>query len=148
MADVKKNVLVHHSVDRMFNLVDRIEDYPLFLPWCGGSHVIERTDKITRATIHILYSGVNQSFTTENTKDYPYRIDLKLIDGPFKVLEGSWIFTPIEEHACSIEFHLHYEFSNFILGKLISPIFSKIANTFVDGFVTQADKIYSTSHKE
>ena len=142
MADVKKNVIVHHSADQMFNLVDRIEDYPLFLPWCGGSKVIERNDEITIASILIKYSGINQSFTTQNTKSYPHRIDLKLIDGPFKVLTGFWIFTPINKDACSIEFYLHYEFSNFILDKLISPIFSKIANTFVDGFVTQADKIY------
>ena len=107
MADVKKNVLVNHSAEKMFNLVDRIEDYPLFLPWCGGSQIIERNDKVTKASIHIKYSGVNQSFTTQNTKDYPHRIDLKLIDGPFKVLEGFWIFTPIHEDACSIEFHLH-----------------------------------------
>ena len=143
MADVKKNVIVNHSNEKMFNLVDRIEDYPLFLPWCGGSKVLERNTEITRASIHIKYSGVNQTFTTQNTKDYPHRIDLKLIDGPFKVLEGYWIFTKINEEACSIEFHLHYEFSNFILDKLISPIFSQIANTFVDGFVTQADKIYT-----
>lgn len=142
MAQVKKNVIVQHSVDRMFNLVDRIEDYPLFLPWCGGSKVIERNNEITRASIHIKYSGVNQSFTTQNTKNYPHRIDLKLIDGLFKALDGYWIFTAISEDACSIEFHLHYEFSNFILDKLISPVFSKIANTFIDGFVTQADKIY------
>ena len=89
------------------NLVDRIEDYPLFLPWCGGSKVIERNDEITKASILIKYSGVNQSFTTQNTKKYPHRIDLKLIDGPFKVLNGFWIFTPINEDACSIEFHLH-----------------------------------------
>ncbi len=142
MADVKKNVIVHHSREKMFNLVDRIEDYPLFLPWCGGTKVLERNTDITKASIHIKYSGVNQSFTTQNTKSYPDRIDLTLIDGPFRVLKGSWIFESINEDACSIDFHLHYEFSNFILDKLISPIFGKIANTFVDGFVTQADKIY------
>ena len=142
MADVKKNVIVNHSVDQMFNLVDQIEDYPLFLPWCGGTKVLIRDDHITRASILIKYSGVNQSFTTQNTKNYPHRIDLKLIDGPFKVLEGCWIFNKINDEACSIDFHLHYEFSNFILDKLISPIFSQIANTFVDGFVAQADKIY------
>ena len=142
MADVKKNVIVNHSAEKMFNLVDRIEDYPLFLPWCGGSKVLERNDQITKASIHIKYSGVNQSFTTQNTKDYPHRIDLKLIDGHFKVLEVFWVLTPINEDACSIEFNLHYEFSSFILDKLISPIFGKIANTFVDGFVAQADKIY------
>ena len=148
MADVKKNVIVNHSAEKMFNLVDGIEDYLLFLPWCGGSQIIERNDEITKASIHIKYSGINQSFTTQNTKEYPHRIDLKLIDGPFKKLEGFWVFKPINQDACHIEFHLHYEFSNFILDKLISPIFSKIANTFVDGFVTQADKIYLTSHKE
>jgi ribosome-associated toxin RatA of RatAB toxin-antitoxin module len=142
MADVKKNVIVNHSTDQMFNLVDRIEDYPLFLPWCGGSQIIERNDKITKASIHIKYSGVNQSFTTQNTKNYPHRIDLKLINGPFKKLEGFWVFKPINQDGCHIEFQLHYEFSNFILDKLISPVFSQIANAFVDGFVTQADKIY------
>jgi ribosome-associated toxin RatA of RatAB toxin-antitoxin module len=142
MADVRKNVLVNHSAEKMFNLVDHIEGYPSFLPWCGGSQIIERNNEITKASIHIKYHGVNQSFTSQNIKNYPHRIDLKLIDGPFKALEGFWIFTPINKDACSIEFYLHYEFSNFILGKLISPIFSKIANTFVDGFVTQADKIY------
>jgi ribosome-associated toxin RatA of RatAB toxin-antitoxin module len=145
MADVKKNVLVNHSAEKMFYLVDQIEDYPLFLPWCGGSKVLEGNDEITRARIHIQYHGVDQSFTTQNTKKYPDRIDLKLIDGPFKVLEGSWVFTPIAKNACSIDFHLRYEFSNYILDKLISPIFSRIANTFIDGFVAQADKIYSTN---
>jgi len=143
MTDVKKNVIVQHSAEKMFDLVDRIEDYPLFLPWCGGSEVLVRNDEITRASIQIKYSGVNQSFTTQNTKNYPHRIDLKLIDGPFKVLEGHWIFKSISNEACSIDFHLHYEFSNFILDKLISPIFNQIANTFVDGFVAQADKIYA-----
>ena len=143
MANVKKIVIAQYSEDQMFKLVDRIEDYPLFLPWCGGSTVLERNDGITKASIHIKYNGINQSFTTQNTKTYPNRIDLKLIDGPFKELEGYWIFKKINEEACSIEFHLHYEFSNFILDKLISPIFSQIANTFVDGFVSQADKIYA-----
>jgi ribosome-associated toxin RatA of RatAB toxin-antitoxin module len=143
MAYVKKNVLVNHSAEKMFHLVDQVEDYPTFLPWCGGSRVLERSDEITRASIHIQYRGVDQSFSTQNNKKYPSRIDLKLIDGPFKVLEGYWVFTPIHDDACSIDFHLHYEFSNFILDKLISPIFIQIANTFVDGFVTQADKIYS-----
>ena len=142
MADVRKNVLVDHSAEKMFHLVDQIEDYPLFLPWCGGSTVVERNEEITCARIHIQYRGVNQSFTTQNTKVFPTRIDLQLIDGPFKRLNGTWLFKSINDNACSIDFHLHYEFSNFILDKLISPIFGQIANTFVDGFVTQADKIY------
>ena len=78
MTDVKKNVIVNHSVGQMFKLVDRIEDYPLFLPWCGGTKVLERNTEITKASIHIKYSGVNQSFTTQNTKHYPDRSTLPM----------------------------------------------------------------------
>ena len=79
-------------------------------------------------------------FTTENFKTYPEQMLIKLINGPFKKLEGRWQFIEIEENACRIELELHYEFSNLILDKLISPVFSIIANTFIDNFVAQANK--------
>jgi len=140
MVTIKKHAIVLHPRARLFELVDRVEDYPDFLPWCGHSEVLERTDTITRATILINYKGVKQSFTTENTKAYPEQMHIKLIDGPFKKLEGQWQFIEIEAGACRIELELHYEFSNIILDKLISPVFSMIANTFIDNFVAQANK--------
>ena len=140
MITIKKNAFVFHSREKMFNLVDQVEDYPDFLPWCGETKVLARTDEITRATILINYKGVKQSFTTENFKTYPEQMLIKLINGPFKKLEGRWQFIEIEENACRIELELHYEFSNLILDKLISPVFSMIANTFIDNFVAQANK--------
>lgn len=140
MITIKKNAIVLHSCEKMFALVDQVEQYPEFLPWCGQVEVIKRTDKITCAAIQINYHGIKQMFTTENTKTYPDKMMIKLIDGPFKALEGQWQFIELEQNASKVEFELHYEFSNHILEKLISPVFNMIANTFIDNFVAKANK--------
>ena len=140
MVTIIRHAIVLHPRAKLVKLVDQVEDYPDFLPWCGETKVLARTDEITRATILINYKGVKQSFTTENFKTYPEQMLIKLINGPFKKLEGRWQFLEIEENACRIELELHYEFSNLILDKLISPVFSMIANTFIDNFVAQANK--------
>ena len=144
MNKVEKTVLVMHSAAQMYALVDAVEDYPKFLPWCGGVDLLERTDGSTSATLHINFHGLRQKFTTQNQKKYPAAMDIKLKDGPFKQLEGSWRFIELSDIACKIEFKLNYEFANGFLEKIISPVFSHIATTFVDGFVARADKIYVT----
>ena len=140
MVTIKKNALVFHSREKMFTLVDQVEDYPNFLPWCGETKVIQRTEKITKATILINYHNVKQSFTTKNVKAFPVKMNINLIDGPFKILKGEWNFIKIEKDTCKIEFELQYEFSNYVLDKLISPVFNIIANTFIDNFVSKANK--------
>lgn len=142
MAQVEKTVLVHHSAEQMYTLVDAVEDYPKFLPWCGGVDLIKRDEASTIATLHIDYHGLKQNFTTENHKTFPSRMDIRLKDGPFKHLEGVWRFIALADNACKVEFRLSYEFSNIFLEKIIAPVFSHIANTFVDGFVTRADRVY------
>ena len=140
MITIKKHALVFHSKEKMFSLVDRVEDYPNFLPWCGKTKVIERTEKLTKATILINYHNVKQSFTTENVKIFPTKMHINLIDGPFKKLKGEWNFIEIEKDTCKIELELQYEFSNYFLDKLISPVFNMIANTFIDNFIAKANK--------
>jgi ribosome-associated toxin RatA of RatAB toxin-antitoxin module len=142
MAQVEKSVLVPHSAERMFRLVDDVERYPEFLPWCGGVDLKWRDDDATVATLHINYHGLKQKFTTENGKTFPTLMDIKLVEGPFRHLEGIWHFVPLAEDACKIEFKLHYEFSTHLLEKIIAPVFSHIANTFVDAFVERAERIY------
>lgn len=142
MAQVEKTVLVHHSAAQMYALVDAVEDYPKFLPWCGGIDLIKRDEASTIATLHIDYHGLKQNFTTENHKTYPSQMDITLKNGPFKHLEGVWRFIALSEEACKIEFCLSYEFSNVFLEKIIAPVFSHIANTFVDAFVERADRVY------
>ena len=140
MAEVKKIVLVERTPAQMFALVDGVEDYPKFLPWCGGTEVLERTDEMTVATLHINYHGIRSHFTTANTKAAPRQMKIALRDGPFRQLEGEWLFHPLGDVACKIEFRLHYEFSNGLLEKLVGPVFSHIANTFVDAFVKRAQQ--------
>jgi len=142
MAQVEKTVLVAHSAQRMFDLVDMVERYPEFLPWCGGIDLIQRDEAVTVATLHIDYHRIKQNFTTENHKTCPTMMEIKLKDGPFRQLEGVWRFIPLSDDACKIEFRLNYEFSNAFLEKLIAPVFSHIANTFVDAFVERAEQVY------
>jgi len=142
MALVEKTVLVPHSAAQMFELVDSPERYPDFLPWCGAVDLTQKTDTITIATLHIDYHGLKHNFTTENAKTHPSLMDIKLVQGPFRHLEGVWRFTPLAEDACKIEFKLHYEFSSHLLERIIAPVFSHIANTFVDAFVERAETIY------
>lgn len=142
MADVKKQVLIEFTPAQMFELVDRCEDYPLFLPWCGGTEVHERTEKVTVATLYINYHGLKAHFSTQNEKLHPVRMTIRLREGPFKHLDGHWHFTPLGEHACRVDFNLHYEFSSKLLEKAVGPVFSHIANTFVDAFVKRANQVY------
>ncbi len=142
MAVVQKSVLVGYSAEQMFALVDTVENYPQFLPWCGGVEVHRRDVQSLEATLNINFHGVRQSFTTENTNSAPSLMKMKLVSGPFKQLDGTWIFKPLRANACKIEFELHYEFSSKILEHLIGPVFSKIANSFVDAFCSRAESIY------
>lgn len=142
MRRIDKSVLIEHSAEQMFALVDAVEDYPQFLPWCGGTQVKWRDDETTVATIHIDYHHVKQSFTTENTKRYPVSIDMKLIEGPFKHLDGRFRFVELAPDACKVEFQVEYQFSNKLLELVIGPVFSHIADTFVEAFIARADKIY------
>jgi len=126
----------------MFDLVDGVESYPQFLPWCGSTEVKFRDDKKTVATLHINYHSVKAHFTTENDKEIPEWMSIRLVDGPFRRLEGMWRFKPLAENACKIEFSLSYEFSSKLFEKVIGPVFSHIANTFVDAFTKRAAQVY------
>lgn len=142
MAVVHKSVFLGYSAAQMFALVDKVEDYPAFLPWCGGVDIKERHGDRLVAAITIDYHGVRQSFTTENTNVPPTAMQMKLVEGPFRQLDGQWHFKPLREDACKIEFTLHYEFSSKLLDKLIGPVFGIIANSFVESFCKRAEAVY------
>lgn len=142
MAVVEKMVLVPYSAEQMFALVDDVEKYPQFLPWCGGASVQPHQGETVHATVHINYHHIKHSFTTENTRTAPERIDMTLKDGPFKHLDGSWHFIPLSDSACKIQLKLHYEFSGKLLEKALGPVFHLITNNFVDAFVHRAEQVY------
>lgn len=142
MAVVEKSVLIEYGVNQMFDLVDRVEDYPKFLPWCDGTELLERNERITAGRIHINFKGVKASFATENPKEVPLWMNINLREGPFQSMDGGWRFTPLGETACKVEFRLHYEFSSKMLEKVLGRVFSHIAGTLVECFVKRARQVY------
>lgn len=142
MPEVKRSVLVGYSPGQMFALVDRVEEYPGFLPWCGGVTLHHRDANVTRAEIRINYHGIRHGFTTENAKLEPVEMRIRLVEGPFRKLDGTWRFTALAGRGCKVELSLDYEYSNRILEKLIGPVFARIADTLVDAFARRAQQIY------
>lgn len=142
MPHVNKNALVPFSASEMYKLVADIDAYQDFLPWCDDSEVLSREDNVVVGSVTISKGGVNKSFTTENTQYENSLIELKLVDGPFKKLEGFWRFDELKEGACKVSLELEYEFASKILGLVIGPVFNQVANTMVDSFVKQARVAY------
>ena len=142
MAVVHKTVFLGYSAEQMFDLVATVEDYPKFLPWCGGVKVLERSTEMLVACLAINFHGVNQSFTTRNLNTRPTQMRMQLVDGPFKTMDGTWTFKALRADACKVEFDLRYEFSSMILEQLIGPVFGVIANSMVDSFCKRAETVY------
>jgi ribosome-associated toxin RatA of RatAB toxin-antitoxin module len=142
VPEVSKTVIVPFTPEQMFRLVDDVEHYSEFLPWCTGSAVLARDDAVTRASLQVGFRGVKQHFSTENHKTPPQEITLKLIEGPFRALDGRWRFNDLNGKGCKIEFSLAWVFSSRILGALVGPVFSHIADTMVEAFVKRAERVY------
>jgi ribosome-associated toxin RatA of RatAB toxin-antitoxin module len=147
VPDVNQSVLVEFTPGQMFSLVDAVEDYPKFLPWCGGTTLIHRDAAVTRAAILINYRGIKQGFTTENVKREPEEMQIRLVEGPFRKLDGRWRFTDLAGRGCKVELSLHYEFAGRLLDKLISPVFDHIAGTLMEAFVKRAGRIYGVNRE-
>jgi len=128
----------------MFDLVAAVDEYPQFMPWCGGAKVLSRTEQSMRASITISFAGMRQTFTTQNTHAYPSTIHLSLVDGPFSALEGHWEFQPLAEDACKVLFTLEYAFASRGLEVLVGPVFNRIATSFIDAFTQRAEQLYGS----
>jgi ribosome-associated toxin RatA of RatAB toxin-antitoxin module len=144
---VKKSVLLWYSPREMYSLVTGIEEYPRFLPWCDRAEVLERTDAGVTARLGLAYAGVRHAFTTRNEHRADESVVVRLVDGPFSVLDGNWQFKPLgnpdlDRPACKVELDLRYGFSSVALERVVSPVFDRVANTLVDSFVKRAEQVY------
>ncbi len=142
MQSVRKSVLVPYSAAEMFELVDRIELYPQFLPWCSGTRALAAHADGKTARVDINYHGVRAHFTTDNVNRASESIVMTLRDGPFQHLHGEWRFVPLAADARKVELALAYEFATHLLERAVGPVFGHIANTFIDAFVRRAEVIY------
>ncbi|WP_418315189.1 type II toxin-antitoxin system RatA family toxin [Piscinibacter sakaiensis] len=151
MKHVKKSVLLWYSPAQMYQLVTSVDDYPEFLPWCERAEVVQRHDDGVTARLHLAYAGVRHAFTTRNHHEQNSAVRIALVDGPFSHLEGSWQFLPLakpgadasaDAQACKVEFDLSYAFASRPLEALVGPVFDRIANTFVEAFVSRAEQVH------
>ena len=147
MKHVRKSVLLWYSAAEMYELVTDVPRYPEFLPWCDRAELLASHDDGVTARLGLHYMGVRHAFTTRNRQRTAERVEVQLVDGPFSRLEGEWLFHPLGRpdgvpQACKIEFDLRYAFSSVALETVVSPVFDRIANTFVDSFVRRAEDVY------
>ena len=142
MSSIVRSALVGYSAKQMYDLVEDIESYPGFLPWCRSARVVERKDGITIAALAVGLKGINQSFTTENTNTPGESIRMRLVEGPFTSFRAAWKFQALEKHAAKIEFSMDYKLSGGLLAKVLAPLFDHIADTMVDAFSRRAQSVY------
>jgi ribosome-associated toxin RatA of RatAB toxin-antitoxin module len=143
--DVRRTLLVEHSAERMFDLIESAEHYPEFLPWCAGAAIVERNDEIVVADIMVAVRGVRFDFRTRNPKRRPEWMAIELEHGPFRHFHGEWQLTPLGAEGCKILFDMRYDFEHSVLGRLAAPVFDRIASTLVDAFVVRAETTRATA---
>ncbi len=142
MTVVQKSALVKFSAQQMFDLVNDIEAYPKFLPWCSGSRIIKREDDIVEAELLIAKGGFKKSFSTRNKIEKGRRMTVTLLNGPFSHLDGVWDFIPLREDASKISLDLEFEMSGKLASLAFGAVFNQICNTMVSSFTARAKAVY------
>ncbi len=146
MYTLKRSAIVPYSAQQMFELVNNIEDYPRFLPWCQYSKILSQTADEVTAELMINWKGIHKSFTTTN-KLLPYeRMEMRLLKGPLQHMDGIWQFHVLDEKACKVTLDLEFAFTGSIFDRFFQPVFQHIANTLVEAFCKRAVEIYG--HEE
>ena len=142
MTVIKKTAIVPYQPAELYDLVNDIKKYPEFLPWCDKTSVEKQDEDEIHATLHIKKGAFNKAFSTCNRLQTNKMIEIRLLNGPFKRLEGFWSFEPLQDQGCKINFHLEFEFANRLMSMAAGPVFSQLANSLVDSFCQRAKTLY------
>ncbi len=142
MTTISKSALVPYSAAEMYVLVNDVESYPRFLPWCRSVRVLSRNDDEVRATLELARGAIQKSFTTCNRLQKDKMIEIRLVEGPFQHLEGFWRFDALDDRASKVSLDLDFEFSSRLISLALGPVFSQIVNTLVDSFQKRAVQVY------
>ena len=142
MPAINKTVMVSYAQEAMYALVNDVDRYSEFVPYCVSSTVLNRNDDEVRATLAFAHKGIHKSFTTLNRLQPHQMIEIFLVDGPFKRLEGFWRFEVETEKSSRIILDLEFEFSNRLLAMMFGPVFNQVAVTLVDAFTQRAKAVY------
>ena len=140
MDYINKSEEINVSHELIFSLINNVEDYHRFLPWCSDSKIISDNGNKMLAEIEISKNFINWKFSTENTYDLNKKINIKLIDGPFNHLDGYWEFKKIDNYNTTVDLYLEYKFDSRLIELSIKPIFSNIMSSILDSFISEAFK--------
>jgi ribosome-associated toxin RatA of RatAB toxin-antitoxin module len=141
MREVRRSALVAQPPQRMFALINDIESYPQFLPWCTSAQVQSSSEREIIATIGVRRGALSAQFTTRNELTANRHIAMRLVSGPFKTLDGDWTLTPVAaagHSGCRVELQLRFAFANRLTGLIFEPLFEETAISLVDAFVARA----------
>ncbi|BBL72134.1 type II toxin-antitoxin system RatA family toxin [Methylogaea oryzae] len=142
MTVIQKSALVRFPAAAMYDLVNDIERYPEFLPWCSASRVLSRSPDVVEAELDIARGGFNKSFATRNLLKPGEEMRMTLLRGPFDFLEGVWTFTPLREDASKIALDLRFELSGALASLAFGAVFNQICGTMVSAFSERAKQLY------
>jgi ribosome-associated toxin RatA of RatAB toxin-antitoxin module/CRP-like cAMP-binding protein len=143
--ELKRSVLVPYSAEGMFDLIERAEAYPEFLPWCTRATILERSDEWVAARLEFSYLHVRFGFQTRNPKRRPEWLQVRLVEGPFRRFQIDWNLTPLGSHGCRIDFDLAYEISDGLLDKVAVRAVEIVSASMMDAFVKRAEATLAVS---
>ena len=142
MPTIQRSSVVAFSPQQMYELVHDVERYPEFLPWCQSTQVHSRTEDEQVASISMSKGPLRQTFTTRNPLIAGEQLEVYLVKGPFKRLQGRWRFEPAGQSGCKVSLSLEFEFSNRLLAATIGPVFAQITRSMMDAFIKRARSVY------
>lgn len=139
---IQRSALLMYSARELYELVNDVESYPLFMEGCSSAEILQRGADFMVARLELGRGGLRYAFTTRNTLQEPETITMSLVDGPFRALSGEWAFTPLAERACKVSLSLEFEFKSVVAGLATAGLFNKVANNLLDAVVERAALIY------
>lgn len=142
VVQIRRSALVRYSPEQMFDLVNDVEAYPKRFPWCAGATATPVSEGVTEARLDLRFAGLKPSFTTRNTAERPARLQMQLVDGPLRSMDGTWTFTPVGDEGCKVALVLDFEPSSRLGGMALKLGFQGLANRMVDDFCAEARRAY------
>jgi len=141
MPIVRRTAFAPFTTTQMYNLVNDVEAYPEFLPWCEHAALLTREADFVQARMTVRKGRFHYSFTTANRLVAARSIELRLVEGPFSRFQGAWHFAPADG-GCMIDFNVEFEFANRLVGRALAAAFKPIADSMVDAFRRRAYSVY------
>ena len=139
MAEIHRSALVAHAPEFMFDLVDDIDRYEEFLPWCKQSRIVGRSDECVRGELVVAAAGMRETLVTVNRGVRGESIDLELLEGPLKNFRGGWTFHAIGTVGCRVNLDVSFEFKSRLMGFAAASLLDSVADRLVDAFVARAE---------